>query len=120
MSVSLPQGFSHNITAYHFARLASAMEPLTQDFSTAYSTITASEAAYSATVSNLQAAVRGVSARFSRVTDALGRYLAASADVAESELKGVADELFRTLNESYSIGNEIVTMALPVSAHDIT
>lgn len=109
------QSFSHNITAYQFARLASVMEQLTQDFSIAYSSITASEAAYTTAVSNLEAAVRGVSGRFSRVTDTLGRYLVASVDVAESDLKGVADSLFRALNESYSIGNDMIIAALPVS-----
>ena len=109
------QGFSHNITAYHFARLSSVMEELTQDFTTAYSIITASQTPYEAAVSNLEVAVRGVSDRFSRVTDTLGRYLVASADVAESELKGVADGLFQMLNESYSVGNDIIAMATPVS-----
>ena len=109
------QGFSHNITAYHFERLSDVVDELAQGFTDAYTSITDSESAYSAAADSLRAAVGDIPLRLDRITQSLNGYIRASAGLPDSELKGLADDLFRGLNESLALGNVAIATALPVS-----
>ncbi len=91
------------------------MGSLTQGFGDAHSRITASESAYSPAATSLRAAVGAVPERVDRIFETLNGYLTASASVGESELKEAADDLFRNLNQSFSVGNVTIATALPVS-----
>jgi hypothetical protein len=109
------QDYSHNITAYHHARLSAVVNLLIRDFNTAYSQIVNSEPAYAAAITSLLEAVAQVPTRLTSVLDTLGGYEAMTAGVMDSELKAAADQLFRALNTSISIGGAAIETALPVS-----
>ena len=91
------------------------MDALTRGFNDAYRRITDSESAYSAAASGLRAAVGEVPLRFDPIVQSLSDYRREVASVGDSELKSSANELFQSLNESFSIGNVTIATALPVS-----
>lgn len=111
----LSQDFSYNQTAYHYSRLASVVDSLSQAFSRAYVEITSSESSYSGAVSNLLAALDSIPARYSPILDSLSQYQTETAGVGVSEIKETADEVFALLNDTYSMGYDIITSSLPVS-----
>ena len=109
------QGFSHNLTAYHHARLSLVVSDLIQDFNRAYTQIVESESAYSAASSSLQEAIDALPAHVEGVRDVLANYEVASGGVRDSELKTASDLLFRSINESLLAGRTAIATALPVS-----
>ena len=115
ININCMQDFSHNITTHHYNRLQSAASQISQDFANAYNLITNSETAYLSATSQLQTAINDVPSRYNRVLDSLDNYRRGAITVGASDLKERADELYRQLNETFSMGYAPVLSSLSVS-----